>query len=200
VLTSSGTDTYSAIAAAVGSLKGPKHGGANLKVMEMLNFMKQEISDPEDENAVREYLLKILSKQAGDRSGLIYGMGHAVYTLSDPRSVILKKNITQLSAGTEIEADVRLLSTVERITPDLMAEVKGLDPKTICSNVDLYSGLVYQLLRIPPEVYTPLFATARMAGWCAHRLEELCTGGKIMRPAYKAINSRSRIYTPLSQR
>ncbi len=200
VLTSSGTDTYSAIAAGVGSLKGPKHGGANLKVLEMLNYMKEEIADPEDENAVREYLVKLLTKQAGDHSGLIYGMGHAVYTLSDPRSVILKKNVLKLSAGTEFESDVRLLSTVERLTPGLMAEMKGLDPRTICSNVDLYSGIVYRMLRIPPEVFTPLFATARMAGWCAHRLEELTTGGKIMRPAYKAITTGSSLYVPLDQR
>lgn len=200
VLTSTGTDTYSAIAGGVGSLKGPKHGGANLKVMEMLDFMKQEIDDPENETEVRNYLLKLLDHQAGDRSGLIYGMGHAVYTLSDPRAVILKRNVIKLAEGTPIEADVRLLSTVERLTPNLMAEVKGLDPRTICANVDLYSGLVYRMLRIPPEVYTPLFATARMAGWCAHRLEELRTGGKIMRPAYKAIVSPAQTYLPLAER
>jgi len=200
VLTSAGTDTYSAIAAGVGALKGPRHGGANLKVMEMLEFMKADIADPENETEVRDYLVKLLNKEAGDRTGLIYGMGHAVYTKSDPRAVILKSNLMKICAGTPVEADARLLSTVERLVPGLMAEFKGLDPNTICANVDLYSGLVYRMLRIPPEVYTPLFATARMAGWCAHRLEELQTGGKIIRPAYKAVASPTQVYLPLSQR
>ena len=200
VLTSSGTDTYSSIAGSVCSLKGPKHGGANLKVMEMLDYMKEGIADPTDEGQVRDFLVKMLNKEAGDRSGLIYGMGHAVYTLSDPRAVILKRNVIKLAQGTPTENDFALLSTVEKLTPELMAEVKGLDPRTICANVDLYSGLVYRMLRIPDEVYTPLFAAARMAGWCAHRLEEMRTGGKIIRPAYKAISSRGTRYIPLSAR
>ncbi len=186
VLTSSGTDTYSAIAAGIGSLKGPKHGGANLKVMEMLEYMKAGISNWNDEGEVKDFLVKLIRKEEGDRSGLIYGMGHAVYTLSDPRAVILKKEAEKLAANTEMEGEFKLLSLVEKLTPGVFAEVKG-DKKVVSANVDLYSGLVYRLLKIPEELFTPMFAIARIGGWCAHRIEELVTGGRIIRPAYKAV-------------
>ncbi len=199
VLTSSGTDTYSAIAAGVGSLKGPKHGGANIKVMEMLSHLKEGIANWEDDGQVKDFIGKLLRKEAGDKSGLVYGMGHAVYTKSDPRAIILKANAQKLAAGTPIEAEFRLLDAVERLTPEIFADFKGLDPNTISANVDLYSGLVYTMLRIPPEVFTPLFAVARMPGWCAHRIEELQTGGRIIRPAYKALPNDVE-YKPLTER
>ncbi len=199
VLTSSGTDTYSAIAAGVGSLKGPKHGGANIKVMEMLGHLKEGIANWDNDTQVRDFLLKLMRKEAGDLSGLVYGMGHAVYTKSDPRAIILKDNAQTLAAGTPFEAEFGLLDAVERLTPEVFAEFKGLDPDTLSANVDLYSGLVYTMLRIPPEVFTPLFAVARMPGWCAHRLEELHTGGRIIRPAYKAIADKGE-YKPLAER
>ncbi|MFA5659168.1 MAG: citrate synthase, partial [Oscillospiraceae bacterium] len=198
VLTSSGTDAYSAYAAAIGSLKGPKHGGANLKVMEMLEFIKANVEDWDDEGQVADYMIKLLNKEAGDKSGLIYGMGHAVYTLSDPRAVILKKYAMDMARGTELEAEFKLLQMVERLTPRLFSEIKG-DVKTVCANVDMYSGLVYKLLKIPSELFTPLFAVSRMAGWSAHRFEELVTGKRIIRPAYKAV-AKMRDYVPLSER
>ena len=198
VLTSAGTDTYSAIAAGVGALKGPKHGGANLKVMEMLSFIKEGVNDWDNDAQVRDFLTRLLRKEAGDRSGLIYGIGHAVYTKSDPRAVILKQNALKLAAGTPIEAEFGLLDAVERLAPEVLAEFRH-DHKMCCANVDLYSGLVYQMLRIPQEVFTPLFAVARVAGWCAHRMEELETGGRIMRPAYKAVPGVQE-YLPLEQR
>ncbi len=198
VLTSSGTDAYSAYAAAIGSLKGPKHGGANIKVMEMLQYIKEGVEDWDDENQVSDFLVKLLNKEAGDKSGLIYGMGHAVYTLSDPRSVILKKHAMKIAKDTPVEAEFKLLETVERLTPRLFCEIKG-DVKTVCANVDMYSGLVYKLLGIPDDLFTPLFAVSRMPGWCAHRFEELVTGKRIIRPAYKAV-AKPREYVPISER
>lgn len=198
VVSSSGTDAYSAYAAAIGSLKGPRHGGANIKVMEMLEYVKEGVKDWDNENEVKEFLRKLLRKEAGDRSGLIYGMGHAVYTLSDPRAVILKENAMNLAKGTEFEAEFRLLNTIERLTPSVFAEERG-DIKNICANVDMYSGLVYKMLKIPVEMYTALFACARMAGWCAHRMEEMINGKRIIRPAYKAINLNKE-YIPLDRR
>ncbi len=198
VVSSSGTDTYSAISSAIGSLKGPKHGGANLKVREMFDYVKSGVSNWDDDDEVTRYLEKLISGEEGDRSGLIYGMGHAIYTLSDPRAVMLKKYAKELAKGTEFEREFALLESIERLTPDVYRRFKGLD-KPMCANVDLYSGLVYRMLGIPVELYTPLFAIARMAGWCAHRIEEVCTGRKIIRPAYKAI-ARSRSYEPLEGR
>ncbi len=197
-VSSSGTDAYSAYSAAIGSLKGPRHGGANIKVMEMLEHVKTGVKDWENDDEVREFLRKLLRKEAGDKSGLIYGMGHAVYTLSDPRAVILKSNAMKLAEGTEFEAEFRLLDSIERLTPAVFAEERG-DIKNICANVDMYSGLVYKMLRIPVEMYTALFACARMAGWCAHRMEEMINGKRIIRPAYKAINL-NKGYIPLDKR
>ncbi len=194
-VSSSGTDAYSAYSAAIGSLKGPRHGGANIKVMEMLEHVKTGVKDWENDDEVREFLRKLLRKEAGDK---IYGMGHAVYTLSDPRAVILKSNAMKLAEGTEFEAEFRLLDSIERLTPAVFAEERG-DIKNICANVDMYSGLVYKMLKIPVEMYTALFACARMAGWCAHRMEEMINGKRIIRPAYKAINL-NKGYIPLDKR
>lgn len=198
VLTSSGTDTYSAIAAGIGSLKGPRHGGANIKVTQMLDCMEQEISDLTDEGQVADFLKRIIHKQAGDLSGLIYGMGHAVYTLSDPRAVLLKEQARKFASGTEFEEKFRSIELVERLTPEIFAREKG-NKKRVCANVDLYSGLVYRMLGIPVDLFTPLFAVARMAGWAAHRMEELISGGRIIRPAYKSV-SLPGVYTPITQR
>ncbi len=198
VLTSAGTDPYSAYAAAIGSLKGTRHGGANIKVSQMQECIKKNVSNWEDEQEIASFLRKILNKEANDGSGLIYGMGHAVYTLSDPRAVILKANARKLAEGTEFEREFNLLEKIEKLTPGLFAEIKG-DEKVMCANVDMYSGLVYRMLKIPEELFTPLFAVARMAGWCAHRFEELVTGKRIIRPAYKAVRSE-REYIPISER
>lgn len=197
VLTSAGTDAYSAYAGAIGSLKGHRHGGANIKVMQMIENIEKNVKNWENEGEVADYLRGILDKRENDMSGLIYGMGHAVYTISDPRAKILKKNAMRLAEGKEIEAEFRLLDTVERLTPILMAE-RG-NKKTVCANVDLYSGLVYRMLGIPTELYTPLFAVSRMAGWSAHRLEEILTGKRIIRPAYKAI-AKTRDYVGIDDR
>ena len=175
-----------------------EHGGANIKVMEQLDTFKKTIRNPENEGEVADLIRKVLRREAGDGSGLIYGMGHAVYTLSDPRAVILKEKAFKLAAGKEIEAEFRLLDTIERLTPILMKEVRGIE-KTVCANVDMYSGLVYRMLGIPEELYTPLFAVSRMAGWSAHRMEELMTGGRIIRPAYKAL-PKKKSYVPIDQR
>ncbi|MBR4318637.1 MAG: citrate synthase [Oscillospiraceae bacterium] len=198
VLTSSGTDAYSAYSSAVCALKGPKHGGANIKVSAMLEDFKANVKHWDNEGEVADHIRKTLRKEAGDRSGLIYGMGHAVYTLSDPRAVILKKKAFKLAEGKDIEAEFHLLDTIERLTPVIMKEVKGTE-KTFCANVDMYSGLVYRMLQIPEELYTPLFAVSRMAGWSAHRMEELLTGGRIIRPAYKAIPKKKN-YIPIDER
>ena len=197
-LTSAGTDAYSAYAGAIGSLKGHRHGGANSKVIRQLEEFKANISDWNDDGQVADYLAKVIRGEAGDGTGLIYGMGHAVYTLSDPRAVILKENAMKLAAGTEFEKEFMLLDSVERLTPEVFAKVKG-NSKVMCANVDLYSGLVYRMLKIPVELNTPLFAVSRIAGWSAHRIEELLTGKRIIRPAYKAIAKR-RKYIPLDER
>lgn len=198
VLTSSGTDPYAAYSAAIGSLKGPRHGGANHKVIQMHQYIKENVKNWDDEGEVADFLRKILRKEAGDGSGLIYGMGHAVYTLSDPRAVILKQNAAKMAIGSEFEAEYRLLETIERLTPELFKEVKG-DEKNMCANVDMYSGFVYKMLGIPEDLFTPLFAVSRMAGWCAHRFEESMTGKRIIRPAYKSV-SKEKAYIPLNNR
>lgn len=198
VLTSSGTDTYSAITAGIGSLKGPRHGGANIKVARQMDYIIENCPDSTDENQVKDILVKILNKEAGDGSGLVYGMGHAVYTKSDPRAVILKENAKKLAFEHGFEKEFKTLENIEKMTPQVFAEVKGSD-KPMCANVDLYSGLVYRVLGIPEDLYTPLFATARIAGWCAHRLEELTSSRRIMRPAYKSV-SKNRSYVELGNR
>jgi citrate synthase len=197
VATSSGTDIYSAIAAGVGALKGPKHGGANIKVMEMIEDLKANVPNWENENAVREYLIKLLKKEAFDRSGLVYGMGHAVYTLSDPRAVLLKKEAKKLAELYNMENEFYLYDTIERLTPQLFAELRG--GKELCANVDLYSGFVYKMLNIPMDLYTAIFAVARVPGWCAHALEELISGGRIIRPAYQTL-VQIKDYKPLNER
>lgn len=198
VLTSSGTDSYSAYSGAIGSLKGHRHGGANIRTVNMLEHIKADVKDCTNENQLEDYLVKLVKKEAGDRSGLIYGMGHAVYTKSDPRAVLLKQNAIKLAKGTPFEEDFEVLNLVEKLTPKVFKELKNSD-KTICANVDLYSGLVYKMLGIPKELYTPIFACSRMAGWSAHRIEEMNTGNRIIRPAYKAISRKSE-YIPLSKR
>lgn len=197
-ITSSGTDTYSAIAAGIGSLKGFRHGGASIKVAEMTDDIIAHVKDITDEEEVEAYLRKMVRKQAGDGTGLIYGMGHAVYTLSDPRAVILKRNAEALTAEKGLHDEWTLLDIIERVTPRVFLEEKG-NQKPLCANVDLYSGLVYKTLGIPQDLFTPMFACARVAGWCAHRLEEISTSGRIMRPAYKSLQKCSE-YTPLDER
>ena len=197
VLSSTGTDTYSAIAAAVGSLKGPLHGGANAKVMEMLSFAKQEISVVSDAS-VRAWLEKVLSGTAGDRSGKIYGLGHAVYTESDPRAAAIRKYARKLAAQKGAEADLELLEAIERVGVPMLMDRLGRKLQ-MCANVDLYSGLVYSMLGIPDELYTPLFAIARIVGWSAHRIEEVLAGGRIMRPAYRS-DMQPAAYIPMDQR
>ena len=191
VLTSSGTDTYSAIAAGIGALKGHRHGGANIKVAEMLDQITDSVSDITDEGQVADFLKKIIRREAGDGSGLIYGMGHAVYTLSDPRAVILKKKAGEYSAKWGYEEKFRLLELIERLTPEIFSKEKGVN-RPICANVDFYSGFIYEMLQIPRDLFTPLFTTARIAGWSAHRIEEITTGGKIIRPAYKSVSTRKK--------
>ncbi|MBQ7542160.1 MAG: citrate synthase [Clostridia bacterium] len=198
VLTSSLTDTYAAVAAGIGALKGTRHGGANLKVREMLDFIRRDVADPTDEGQVADYLAKILEHKAGDGSGLIYGMGHAVYTLSDPRALILKRNAKSFAQKYGFSEQYDLIETVERLTPEVFERVKGVKKK-VCANVDLYSGLIYEMLHIPVDLFTPLFCVARMAGWSAHRMEELMTGGRIIRPAYKSV-SLPRQYYPIAER
>ena len=199
VLSSSGTDIYSSIAAAVGSLKGPRHGGANKKVMEMFGHIEANVKDWKDDDEVKDFLGKLLRKEAGDRSGLIYGMGHAIYTLSDPRAVILKRFAKKLAATKGMEDEFALYEAVERLTPEVLLSVKG-ENKVVCANVDLFSGMVYKMMGIPQELYTPLFAVARIVGWCAHRLEEVYQpGNRIIRPAYKAV-APMRTFVPLDQR
>lgn len=198
VLTSSGTDPYSAYSSAICSLKGPRHGGANIQVIHMLDNFKANIKHWDNEGEVADYMRRTIRRETNDGSGLIYGMGHAVYTISDPRALILKKKAFELAKGKEIEAEFRLLETVERLTPEIFKEVKG-SAKTMCANVDMYSGLVYRMLGIPDELFTPLFAVARMAGWAAHRMEEILTSNRIIRPAYKAI-AKEREYVKLENR
>ncbi len=198
VVTSSGTDTYSAMAASMASLKGPRHGGANLKVKQMMTDIKEHLTHWEDENEITAYLTKILNKEAFDHSGLIYGMGHAVYTYSDPREVILKDYARKLSEAKGKQDEFALLDRIETIATRLLTEQHKIF-KPVCANVDFYSGFVYTMLGIPDELYTPLFAIARISGWSAHRLEELVNQGKIIRPAYKFVGVH-KDYLDLKQR
>lgn len=198
VVTSSGTDTYSAIAAALGSLKGPKHGGANIKVVQMFDDMKKNIKDSKDEDEVANYLQKLLRKEAFDKAGLIYGMGHAVYSLSDPRANILKKFVKDLSKEKNRLEEFQLYSMVERLAPHIIAKERKIY-KGVSANVDFYSGFVYRMLDLPEELYTPIFAISRISGWSAHRIEELINMGKIIRPAYKSVAKHSN-YIALNDR
>ncbi|MBP9998112.1 MAG: citrate/2-methylcitrate synthase [Bacteroidales bacterium] len=199
VTSSTGTDTYSSIAAGIGSLKGPKHGGANLKVTEMTDYLKANIHDWKDESEIVFHLEKILAKEAIDGKGLIYGIGHAVYTISDPRAVLLKEMARELAVEKGRLAEFEFLERVERLAIETIYRVKGKG-KTLCANVDFYSGFVYELIGIPKEIYTPLFAMSRIVGWCAHRNEELnFEGRRIIRPAYKCV-TEERSYTDISKR
>ncbi|MGN0376559.1 MAG: citrate/2-methylcitrate synthase [Suilimivivens sp.] len=188
VVTSSLTDTYSVIAAAIGSLKGPRHGGANIKVVKMFEAMKQEVSDWTDEDEVSSYLQKLLHKEVFDHAGLIYGVGHAIYSKSDPRAVILKSFVEKLSVEKGLEKEFALYSLVEKLAPRVIAGERQMY-KGVSINVDFYSGFVYHMLGLPLELYTPIFAMARISGWSAHRMEELANNGKIIRPAYKPIGT-----------
>jgi len=196
VVSSSGTDTYSSVAASLGSLKGPKHGGANKKVVEMFEDIKKNVKNYEDEEEVRAYLQKILNKEAFDKSGLIYGIGHAVYSLSDPRTKILKKYVGQLAKEKGTEKELALYEMVERVAPELLSKKRN---RPVSANVDFYSGFVYRMLGLPLELYTPIFAIARIAGWSAHRIEELMNSGKIVRPAYKNV-AKHTAYIPMNER
>ena len=196
-LSSSGTDTYSAIAGAVGSLKGPLHGGANAKVMEQFRTVKANVN-PKDDASIKDFLYKILNKEAGDKSGKIYGLGHAVYTISDPRAVLLKKYARHMAEIKGYDEDFQLLEKIEELGIPMIQNKTGSD-MPMCANVDMYSGLVYTMLGIPEDVFTPLFASARIAGWCANRIEEVLTCHRIMRPAYRAMVKRVH-YEPMSAR
>lgn len=198
VVSSSGTDTYSAIAAALGSLKGPKHGGANIKVVQMVEDIKQNVSDWSDEKEISEYLAKILNKQAFDKSGLIYGMGHAIYSVSDPRAEVFRGFVKKLCDEKGMQKEYNLYSNIERLAPQVIEKSRKMY-KGVSANIDFYSGFVYNMLGLPLELYTPIFAIARIAGWSAHRMEELINAGKIIRPAYKCVQTR-REYKGLSER
>ena len=198
VVTSSLTDTYSAIAAAIGSLKGPRHGGANIKVVQMFEDMKRNVKDWTDEEEVSAYLYKLLHKEAFDHAGLIYGVGHAIYSKSDPRSIILKNHVEALSHEKGLDEEFALYSMVERLAPEIIASERKMY-KGVSINVDFYSGFVYNMLNLPAELFTPMFAIARIVGWSAHRMEELANNGKIIRPAYKPI-MEDKIYVPVSDR
>ncbi len=198
VVASTGTDIYSCISAALGSLKGPKHGGANLKVMEMMNEIKENIKNWNDDGEICDYLVKIFNKQAYDHSGLVYGLGHAVYTLSDPRCVLLKKKAKDLAADKGRSEEFQLYENVERLAPEVFNEMRKTN-KPMCANVDFYSGFVYDMLNIPMDLYTSLFAIARVVGFCAHIIEEFVNNNRIIRPAYKNVRE-IRAYTPLHER
>jgi 2-methylcitrate synthase len=198
VVTSSLTDTYSAIAAAMGSLKGPRHGGANAKVVAMFKDLKKEVKDWSNEKQIEDYLLRLLKKDAFDRSGLIYGVGHAVYSTSDPRSGVLRSQLEKLAKEKGVEEEMALHMAVERLAPEIISHERKMY-KGVSTNVDFYSGFLYRLLGIPKELFTPLFAMSRIAGWSAHRLEELANNGKIIRPAYKSVADR-RPYVPMADR
>ncbi|MCT4595778.1 MAG: citrate/2-methylcitrate synthase [Anaeromicrobium sp.] len=190
VVSSSGTDTYSTISAAIGSLKGPKHGGANLKVLRMIENIKENVPNLKDKGQLKDYLLKILKRQVFNKEGLIYGMGHAVYTISDPRAKLLKKKAHKLALEKNKMEEYNLYSSIESLSKELFKELKGHDFE-ICANVDLYSGFIYEMLNIPSDLYTPLFACARIAGWCAHRIEQIVSDQKIMRPAYISVQENT---------
>lgn len=198
VVSSSGTDTYSAIAAALGSLKGPKHGGANIRVTEMMEDMQKNLKDWTDEEEVANHLRKLLHKEAFDKAGLIYGVGHAVYSLSDPRAKVFERFVQQLSATKGREDEYKLYAMVARIAPEIIAHERKMY-KGVSANIDFYSGFVYDMLNLPKELYTPIFAMARISGWSAHRIEELVNSSKIIRPAYKSVAER-KPYTPLDER
>lgn len=198
VVSSADTDTYSAIAAAVGSLKGRRHGGANIRVVEMMDEIKENVKDWSNENEIKEYLYKIARKEAFDRTGKIYGMGHAVYTVSDPRALLLRDKAEELAIAKDCMEEFNLYRIIEKLAPSVIMEVHKSD-KRICANVDLYSGFVYSMLNIPRELFTPIFAIARIAGWSAHLVEEVVAGGRIYRPAYKNV-SEERTYVPLDER
>jgi citrate synthase len=198
VVSSSGTDTYSTIAASLGALKGPKHGGANIKMVRMFDDLRTTVSDWDDDEAIESYLLRVLAKEAFDRSGLIYGMGHPVYSVSDPRTIILREYARDLADMKGLSDEYRLLTKVEELAPAAIGKARKVY-KGVSANVDFYSGYIYRMLDIPEELYTPLFAVSRVVGWCAHRIEELSNGGKIIRPAYKSVASR-RPYLPLGER
>ena len=198
VVSSSGSDTYSVIAAALSSLKGPKHGGANIKVMQMMDDIRAHVTDPADEAAMHDYLSRIVDRQAFDQKGLIYGMGHAVYSLSDPRAVVFKNFVHQLADAKGRARDFEYYNTIERLAPKVIAEKRHIY-KGVSTNVDFYSGFVYDMLGIPVELYTPIFAVARIVGWSAHRMEELVNVDKIIRPAYQSI-MQTREYVPLEER
>lgn len=198
VLSSSGTDIYSSVAAAVGSLKGPKHGGANRKVMEMFSYIEKDVKDWKDDAEIIDYLRRILRKEAASGDGLIYGMGHAIYSLSDPRAVKLKELAKKLAVAKGMLEEFELFETVERLAPEAYNMEHNAE-KVMCANVDMYSGLVYKMLGIPQELYTPLFAIARVVGWCAHRIEEVFNSNKIIRPAYKAVAPKAK-FIPLDKR
>ena len=198
VVTSSGTDTYSAIAAALGSLKGPKHGGANIKVRKMFEDIKQNVRDWNDQDEIEAYLCKLLHKEAFDRAGLIYGIGHAVYSVSDPRATVLRSFVKKLSDEKKMQNEYQLYANVEKLAPKVIARERKMY-KGVSANVDFYSGFIYEMLGLPTELYTPIFAIARIAGWSAHRLEELINGSKIIRPAYLNVQPR-RTYVPMEQR
>ena len=197
-LSSADTDPYSAYAGAVGSLKGSKHGGANHQVLGMQAEIKENVKNWEDDDEVAAYIAKIVNKEAYDKTGLIYGMGHAVYTLSDPRAIICKDFATRLAEGTEYEPELNLLKSIERLAPEVILQEKGTN-KDMCANVDMYSGFVYSMMGIPADLITPLFACSRMAGWAAHRMEEILTGKRIIRPAYKTA-VKEQDYVPIEQR
>ena len=198
VVTSSGTDTYAAIAAALCSLKGPKHGGANIKVVKMFNHIKRHVTDYNDKEQIRDYLIKILNKEAFDKTGLIYGMGHAIYTISDPRARVFKGFVKSLSEEKGRQAEYQLYNNVEEIAAELIMQRRKTDKK-ISANVDFYSGFVYSMLDLPTKLFTPLFAIARVSGWSAHRLEELVNPSKIIRPAYQNVHDRKN-YVPMDER
>ncbi len=198
VLSSTGTDTYSAVAASLGSLKGPRHGGANLKVQQMFNDLKENVKDWENEDEISEYLQTLLDKQGFDKSGLIYGMGHAVYSESDPRAVILKRYAKKLSEEKGLEEEFALYDRVEKIAAELIG-IQRRTFKAVSANVDFYSGFVYTMLKLPIEIFTPIFAISRISGWSAHRIEELVNNGKIIRPAYKFVGTHKE-YTPIEKR
>ncbi len=198
VVTSTGTDTYSAITAAVGALKGPRHGGANIKVVEMFDDLKQNVSDWTDDEQISQYLVKLLHKEAFDKKGLIYGIGHAVYSLSDPRSNLFKRFVKELAAEKGRVDELELYTRVEKLAPDIIAKERRMY-KGISANIDFYSGFVYSMLDLPRELYTPIFAVSRIAGWCSHRIEEIVNAGKIIRPAFKNV-SKHKQYTPIDNR
>ncbi len=198
VVSSSGTDTYSSMAASLGSLKGPKHGGANIKVVQMFNDLVNTVDDLDDESKIRKYLIDLLEKRGFDKSGLIYGMGHAVYSISDPRARVLKKYVKDLSIEKGMEKEYELYERVERLAPEVIGEKRKIY-KGVSANIDFYSGLIYKMLGLPEELYTPIFAIARISGWSAHRIEEILNANKIIRPAYMAVAGRKE-YTKINDR